>query len=331
MRNVKVLWFAICLLLGCVLILLVDKFVIPFHTSIADSEKPADAAKSRFNGPDATSPASGQETEINDGIIVQIGKQSITRWQLLKQLERKYGREMLNQMIDRAVIAQESQALGVTVKQQEVDAELKRMQQGYDSEEQFYNSMQKQLGLTKSQLQEDTYYNVLLEKIATRDVTISEQQVTDYIRTHPEEWNSHIQLHIRKITVASKEEAVKLRKEIGNGTDFGLLARKYSLDDAASDSGDLGWVQMDDPFVLPEVMNAAKKMKTGEISDPVKVNQGYAIVNLLERKDPDENQQKQIREYIRSQLAMENAEPMPDLLNRLREKYNVQIFDPNYK
>lgn len=328
MRNVKVLWFAICLLLGCVLILLLDKFVVPSHASIADSGKSADTASPR---PDESSSASGQKTEVNDEVIVQIGKQPITRGQLLKQLERKYGREMLNQMIDRAVIAQESRALGVTVKQQEIDAELKRMQQGYDSEEQFYNSMQKQLGLTKDQLQEDTYYNVLLEKIATRNVNVSEQQVSDYIRTHPEEWNSHIQLHIRKITVAAKEEALRLRKDIANGSDFGLLARKYSLDDAASDSGDLGWVEMDDPFVYPEVMNAAKKLKSGEISDPVKINQGYAIVNLLERKDPDENQQKQIREYIRNQLAMEKAEPLPDLLNRLRNEYNVQIFDPDYK
>lgn len=328
MRNVKVLWVVICLLLGCVLILLMDKFVVPSPTAIADSGKSAVTASPQ---PDESSSASGQEMKVNDEVIVQIGGQPITRGQLLKQLERKYGREILNQMIDRTIIAQESRALGVAVKQQEIDAELKRMQQGYDSEEQFYNSMQRQLGLTKDQLQEDAYFNVLLEKIATRNVNVSDQQVTDYIRTHPEEWNSHIQLHIRKITVADKEEAVRLKKDIGNGSDFGLLARKYSLDDAAPDSGDLGWVEMDDPFVLPEVMNAAKKLKSGEISDPVKVNQGYAIVNLLERKDPDENQQQEIREYIRNQLAMENAERLPDLLNRLRDEYNVQFFDPEYK
>ena len=78
----------------------------------------------------------------------------------------------------------------------------------------------------------------------------------------------------------TSEEALDLVKKIKSEATpktFRDLARKYS-DDPSSEinGGDLGWAKLDS--YVPEFAEAAKKLKMGEISEPVKTEFGYHII-----------------------------------------------------
>jgi hypothetical protein len=84
---------------------------------------------------------------------------------------------------------------------------------------------------------------------------------------------------------AVQAEAEALHKRLQAGEDFAALARAHSKDASAAAGGDLGYLHRG---MLPESIERqfADAMKPGEISVPVRVLEGMAIVRLDERLAP---------------------------------------------
>jgi len=245
-----------------------------------------------------------------------------------RKLQAANGR-ILNQMLDRAAIRLESEALGITVTDSDIDREIKQMQEGYEDEDAFYQAM-KEVGMDKESLKTETYYKLLLERIATRDIKITDKEVDQYLAAHPGEVQAHNQIRFREIVTSTLEKAQQIVKQLNKGVSFEILAKDQSLDDATrNDGGDRGWVEENDPFVDSRILQAAKALEINEISAPIKLGGvGYAIIQVTGRKNMDPAQQAEIREKIRRQLALQKAPSLNDLTRQLREKYQAQVLDP---
>lgn len=308
MRNVKLLW-GIIVVLFAALVLVSGAALFQGRTD-------------RSTPPGHTSPAD------DDTVVATIGDRSIKLSELNANMYHRYGAELLNQMLDRQAIQYEADELGMRVERAEIEQELKRMQQGYESEEQFYRAMKEQVGLSKSELSEDVYYKLLLERIATRGITVSDQELDAYIKAHPEEFRSRVQLHLRQIVNQTQEQANRTIELLRGGKDFAQLARDRSIDTAtAGEGGDLGWVDEDDPFVPAPVMKAALKLKAGEYSDPVATDEGFVVVKLQERKEQSKGDAGQLRDALRKQLALQKARPLKEVTQELRNKRHAVIVD----
>lgn len=308
MRNVKMLWATNAVLLTAVIVL----------SSILAAEI--------FRAPASPEP-SEPGTAHADDVVAVIGDTEITRQQLLDHLVRKYGKEQLNQMIDTEVVQLEGQSLGISVTPAEIEQELKRMQQGYDSEQQFYESMKEQLGLTREALESDIYNKLLTEKLAIQGIRIDDALVDEYVKANPEEFAGRVQMHLQIIVVSSLDHANRAMNDIARGTDFATVAKERSLDDATRDTGgDMGWVEADDPFVPVTVMEAAKTMKTGEVSKPLKIDDQYVIVKMKERKEEAPLDMKIVREQVRKELALQEAPPIREMITKLRDKWKVSVY-----
>ncbi len=148
MRNVKVLWGMIAVLLIAVGIL---SSVLTARSFLQPAADPI------------LEPPSKADHELT---IASIGDKDITLRDLEQQLLQKHGKETLEQMIDHEVIRREAETLGIQVSESEIKRELERMQQGYESENEFYQAMEEQLGLTREQLNEDVRHKLYTEKIS---------------------------------------------------------------------------------------------------------------------------------------------------------------------
>lgn len=77
------------------------------------------------------------------------------------------------------------------------------------------------------------------------------------------------------------EEAQQIRKELLAGGDFAELARQHSDDPgSALLGGEMGFMQKGQ--LVPEYEEAALALSKGEISEPVKTEFGYHLIQLLE-------------------------------------------------
>ncbi|MEW9702478.1 peptidylprolyl isomerase [Paenibacillus sp. SI8] len=315
MRNVKRLWGIISLMAVCMLVL--TSLLIVRST----------------NRPEPTHPPEPQQQgeKDNERVVAKIGNREITIQELQTALERHYGSELLNQILDREAIRLEGNETGTTIGNAEIERELKRMQQGYESEDQFYASMKNQLGMSKEEIKEDVNNKLLLEKLATRNIVITDTTVDDYIKTHPDEFKQETEYNIQQIIVSTKDQANKVLAELAKGGNFAVLARDRSLDDATNNSGgDLGWIEGDDPFVAAPVLDAAKQLKVGEVSKPVSVEQGFAIVKLKNRREKTNPDRAFIRENVRRELALQEAPPLKEYVASIRAKWGVNIIDPQF-
>lgn len=91
--------------------------------------------------------------------------------------------------------------------------------------------------------------------------------------------------------------AQELRRRLLEGEDFALLAAEYSDDTASSvNGGDLGWFGRG--MMVAPFEEVAFSLAPGEISEPVRTDFGYHIIQVLERDDArpkDENRLAQER------------------------------------
>lgn len=115
--------------------------------------------------------------------------------------------------------------------------------------------------------------------------------------------------------------AEELRQRILAGEDFAELAREYSDDTGSgAEGGDLDWFGRG--AMVPPFEEAAFTLDVGEISEPIKSQFGYHIIEVMER---DENRPKDeatleqerataFQDWLQEQKAVANIE-RPDNLN----------------
>lgn len=312
MRNVKLLWGLICCLTltAAVLGLLL-------------------ARESGLGGTGRLH--KGSASGGTNHIVAKVGNREIYSSEVEEQLAQKYGPELVNQILDRESIRLEAEETGLKLLREDIDRELARMQQGYDSEQDFYDSMKKQLSMTKDEIREDVYYKLLAEKIATRNVQISDKEVDAYIQDHPEEFHRAEMLRIQQIINKTMDQANRTIELYKSGKDFAQLAKERSLDTAsAGDGGDLGWVEDNDPFVPAEILKAAGTLQVGQISGPVETAAGYAVVRLKDRKPQPKQAADPDKEAVRKMLALQQAPPIKTVIQNLRKKFEAVILEKEY-
>jgi parvulin-like peptidyl-prolyl isomerase len=118
--------------------------------------------------------------------------------------------------------------------------------------------------------------------------------------------------------------ANELRARILAGEDFAALAQAYSDDTGSgANGGDLGWFgrgRMVAPFE-----EAAFSLPVGEVSEPVKTDFGYHLIEVLERDDARAKDEAQLQQeqaeafqtWLREQLASDQIERPGDLTSLL--------------
>ncbi|APR96641.1 molecular chaperone SurA [Pandoraea thiooxydans] len=101
------------------------------------------------------------------------------------------------------------------------------------------------------------------------------------------------QIHARHILIkigngVTAEQAreqlleIKHKIEAGDGT-FAEYAKKYSADGSASQGGDLGWLSPGE--TVPAFERALSTLKDGQISDPVRTQFGYHLIQVLGHRE----------------------------------------------
>ena len=86
---------------------------------------------------------------------------------------------------------------------------------------------------------------------------------------------------IRIIVVPSKQDADAVLERLAKGADFAELAHAKSTDPTAADGGYIGEVR---PSVLrPELRAVLSSLPVGELSHPIQIPEGYAILQILEK------------------------------------------------
>jgi peptidyl-prolyl cis-trans isomerase SurA len=107
--------------------------------------------------------------------------------------------------------------------------------------------------------------------------------------------------------------------------DFGDLAKKYSEDGSAPNGGNLGWMGPGD--LVPEFDQAMNRLQINEVSNPVKTEFGWHLIQVLERREAQLTIEKQ-RQFARAAIRERKFEQAyQDWLRELRDTATVKIIN----
>lgn len=95
------------------------------------------------------------------------------------------------------------------------------------------------------------------------------------------------EVRAKHILVKTEEEAKSAKKKLDEGADFSAIAKEISIDQAsATNGGDLGFFSRE--RMVKPFSDVAFALKENEISEPVKSDFGYHVIQLIEKKEAED-------------------------------------------
>jgi peptidyl-prolyl cis-trans isomerase SurA len=107
--------------------------------------------------------------------------------------------------------------------------------------------------------------------------------------------------------------------------DFADLAKKFSEDGSAPSGGELGWMSPGD--LVPEFEQAMNRLQIGEVSNPVKSEFGWHLIQVTDRREGQLTVEKQ-RQFARANIRERKYEQAyQDWIRELRDSATVKILN----
>ena len=217
--------------------------------------------------------------------------------------------EILRTMIDRKIMLQRAEKLGLMAVDSDVDTKVSEFKAPYTQEE-----FQKQLTAKKmsvedlrSQIRIDLSIEKLINKEITSQINISDKDVTEFYAGNKASFNlAEPQVHMAQILVTSapdanvrnlkndksqnddqaKKKMQLIEQRIRNGEDFSMLAQNYSEDpNSAPNGGDLGYIaQSSLEQANIELRKLVMQMPPGSVSSVLRTQEGYRILKVISKE-----------------------------------------------
>lgn len=124
----------------------------------------------------------------------------------------------------------------------------------------------------------------------------------------------------------AKKQVNNIFQQLKSGKDFATMAKQYSLDTAsATKGGDLGWVTPGE--LVPEFEKTMNKLSLNQVSQPVKTQFGWHLIEVLGRKQQDDSaafKKQQIRQFLQQRKF---AEAVQNWQQHIRTDAYVNIVE----
>lgn len=251
----------------------------------------------------------------------------------------KLSREVLQNMIDRIIIVKAAEEKGLMIPQSYIDQEYDEViSRDFDGDRGRFLEYLRNRGETardfRKRIYERVVVNVMRQENRRSQSEISPERIEAFYVENKIRFYQPEALHLRQIILSpiAGEGLVPLRqtaKEIINelkaGGNFGDIARKYSQDEMSRRGGDWGWIERKD--IRKELSDAAFKLKPGEYSEPIELNDTIFILYAEDKREEMIQPITQVRDIIENVLVGEIArETQERWLQEIRNESYVRYY-----
>ena len=204
----------------------------------------------------------------------------------------QFRRDIANRMIDRVLLLKEARRRGLEPDNAAIQSELEGYEARYGNTPRWQEEGEAMLERVRGRLEEDS----LIARLEASVKVVGdpdEGDVRAYYDANPEKFTEPVRNRVAVILLAvmpnageqawdaARSEAGDLVGRIAGGADFADLARMHSADPSARNGGDMGYLHAG--MLAPEAQSAVDALALGEVSEPVTVLEGVAILKLLDR------------------------------------------------
>jgi len=294
--------------------------------------------------------------DVPDGAVAVVGDKTVTKEEFDKLIEQQKKSaeaqkqdfpepgtaeyEALKATVVKGLVEQkewelEGESMGVKVTDQEIETELDKLKQQYfQGDEQKYSAELAKQGLTDADVRNELRTRILTNKIyeaVTKKVTVSDADIKAYYDKNPSQYQQPASRDVRHVLVKNEALAQKLHDQIQGGADFAKLVEKYTQDTASkADGGKFTAFKGRTVAPFDEFVFSAK---TGDLSDPIKTEFGWHIIEVLSAVKPATTTPlDQVKDAIKTTvLQTKQSAAMKAWIAALPAKYGDEVaYAPGY-
>ncbi|MFO1476032.1 MAG: peptidylprolyl isomerase [Verrucomicrobiota bacterium] len=331
---------------------------------------PGAAVSAPTNAPAAPRPALTEDTLFTNMVVARGTGVSVTRNEVDDELVRVRAalaaqrrplpedsalieRQILENLINRQLLAAKMTPADKARGKQRYDQAIEKFRAASKlSAEEFDQKLAQELrvmGITRQQWEQQSLEQATIPIVLERElkINITDEMVKKFYDDNPSKFEQPEMVRVAHILLVTSDPATRadltdaqkaakmkqlqdLLKRARAGEDFAALAKQYSEDPEARQTG--GELK---PFgrgmlsSLPQFESAAFSLSTNQVSDIITTPYGYHILKLYEKipahKMPlDADTMANIRDYLRDQ---EIRKLSPAYLQKLRAEAGVKILD----
>ena len=249
-------------------------------------------------------------------------------------------REVGQQMVSRLLQLREAKVRGLRPDAAEIQKTVQGYEQRYANSAQWKNNRAQLLPPLVARLEQEDVLSQL-EKSVRNKVKLDEKQVRAYYASHQAQFTEPEQQRVSVILLKvdpsatgatwlkADEQAKALAKRARAGEDFAALARQHSADPSAKQGGDMGYLHAG---MMPDgAQEALSKLKPGDISDSVRLLEGFAVFRLTERKAPKLHDFESVKTRAQELAQRDRGDrAWSDFIAELKSKSTVQIDESRF-
>lgn len=110
-----------------------------------------------------------------------VNGEPITRLSVVSESEKQGGKQILDNLVTRALILQEAKKQNITVPQEDIDKEIKKLETEFSQQGQKLADLLTARGMSKKDLEDQIRPRLIIEKILGKEVAVTDAEVADYL------------------------------------------------------------------------------------------------------------------------------------------------------
>lgn len=228
------------------------------------------------------------------------------------ETQRRIGPQVLRGLIDEALQKQEAERLNIRVTDKDMEDAVARVEQSNNIPRGGFEAFLQRQGISPQSALEQIRTNIAWQKLLSRTIVptieIGEDKIDDVVR-RIEDSRGVTEYRVGEILLPVdnpadapdiRSLAERLVQQIRDGADFRAVAQQFSKSATAAIGGDIGWILPGE--LEPALDRAITGLAVGQVSDPLEVADGIAIVRLSDQRTntpPDEGERTvQLRQLL---------------------------------
>ncbi len=242
-------------------------------------------------------------------------------------------------LVQNELIAQKAKEMDVTVTDDELNERIKQIEDSVGGKKKL-DKLLKEQNVTMAQLTEQVKASMLTDAVKEKvyeGVEISDDKVKEYFDdpANADQFKQPETRDVRHILTKTRAEAEEVRALLvadPSDANWKKLAKKYSEDPGSKDNGGaLGPVSKG--RMVPEFEKAAWSLKVDEISQPVKSQFGWHVIQVTAVTPAKTQTFEEAKERIRQMLLFqEQAKAWSEWLEQAKKDADIVYaagFDPD--
>lgn len=243
-------------------------------------------------------------------------------------------KEAQDQVIDAFLLNREVKRQAIEPDRAAVEAELAKYEARYQGSPQWQENRANVLPGLRAELERRSRLQQL--EARTRVVSVDESEVRAFYAAKPELFTEPEKIRLQTILLSvdpsspatvrqsARDEAQRIVSRLRSGADFAETARLHSHDASAAAGGEMDYIHRG---MLPEgLQGQLDKLGINEISDPINVLEGVAIIRVMGRMPEKLRTYEEVAERARGLVERERQDQRwADFLGSLRSSASIRL------